>query len=86
MSLPTPVNATKSFWLDSGGPLAEEGSTGDLTQEADVCIIGSGITGVSVAWHVSQMMREHDDVSVVILEAREFCEFFFPQQVLFLKD
>lgn len=61
--------------------MAEEGSTGDLTQEADVCIIGSGITGVSVAWHVSQMMREHDDgskmMSIVILEAREFCEFFF---------
>ncbi|KAJ6614137.1 FAD dependent oxidoreductase-domain-containing protein [Mycena sp. CBHHK59/15] len=40
-------NPTHSFWINSPGanPLAGEGSTGDLTDEADVCIIGSGITG-----------------------------------------
>ena len=37
-------NPTHSFWLNSApdcNPLAREGSTGELTQTADVCIIGS---------------------------------------------
>jgi len=76
IALPT-KNATKSFWLASpeDNPLAEEGSKGELTEHADVCIIGSGITGVSAAWHLSQMMRGYDfKTNVVVLEAREFCE------------
>ncbi|KJA16039.1 hypothetical protein HYPSUDRAFT_47784 [Hypholoma sublateritium FD-334 SS-4] len=65
-------NPTKSFWLntEAANPLAEVGSTGELTQDADVCIIGSGITGVSAAWHLS---NGSEKPSVVILEAREFC-------------
>jgi len=46
-NLPVP-NPTKSFWLDSApdaNPLATEGSEGALTLDADICIIGSGITG-----------------------------------------
>lgn len=82
MSLPVD-NPTKSFWLDTPGanPLADEGSTGQLTKEADVCIIGSGITGVSAAWHLSKMFEKQELASrgskmrVVILEAREFCKF-----------
>ncbi|KAF8346457.1 FAD dependent oxidoreductase [Amanita rubescens] len=69
--LPVP-NATKSFWINTSGanPLAEEGSHGRLTQEADVCIIGSGISGVSAAYYLS---KSELPLSVVILEAREFC-------------
>lgn len=70
------ANATKSFWIDTPGsnPLAEEGSTGELTRRSDVCIIGSGITGVSVAWHVSKAWRhELQKPTVTIFEAREFC-------------
>ncbi|KAF5319723.1 hypothetical protein D9619_008820 [Psilocybe cf. subviscida] len=70
------ANATKSFWIDTPGsnPLAEEGSSGELTRRSDVCIIGSGITGVSVAWHISQAWRhEQQKPSVTIFEAREFC-------------
>jgi len=82
MSLPVD-NPTKSFWLDTPGanPLADEGSIGPLTHEADVCIIGSGITGVSAAWHLSKMLEKEDlatrgsRMRVVILEAREFCTF-----------
>jgi hypothetical protein len=47
-NLPAP-NPTKSFWIDSApdaNPLATEGSKGTLTRDADVCIIGSGITGM----------------------------------------
>ena len=83
VSLPVD-NPTKSFWLDTPGanPLADEGRTGPLTNEADVCIIGSGITGVSAAWHLSKMLEKVELASggskmrVVILEAREFCKLF----------
>ncbi|KAF9544087.1 DAO-domain-containing protein [Agrocybe pediades] len=73
-------NPTKSFWLDTAGanPLAEEGSKGPLTDKADVCIIGSGMTGSSAAWHLSNLFKEEssilrDPLSVVVLEARRFC-------------
>lgn len=47
-NLPVP-NPTKSFWINStpdANPLAAEGSDGTLTSDADICIIGSGITGM----------------------------------------
>ncbi|THU94716.1 FAD dependent oxidoreductase [Dendrothele bispora CBS 962.96] len=77
-SLPV-SNPTKSFWLDSApdvNPLANEGSKGPLTQDADICIIGSGITGVSAAYHMSKIIAERPTETtfkVVILEARDFC-------------
>ncbi|KAJ7066125.1 FAD dependent oxidoreductase [Mycena amicta] len=82
---PTPLpvaNPTHSFWIDSPGanPLASEGSDGPLTETADVCIIGSGITGVSAAYHLSVAVARGEIPSVsdkplrvVILEARDFC-------------
>ncbi|KAJ7198910.1 FAD dependent oxidoreductase [Mycena haematopus] len=81
-SLPVP-NPTRSFWIDStpdANPLAAEGSTGSFTGDADVCIIGSGITGVSAAYHLSIAAERgeipHSDkpLRVVILEARDFCK------------
>ncbi|PFH49162.1 hypothetical protein AMATHDRAFT_148211 [Amanita thiersii Skay4041] len=72
-SLPVP-NATSSFWIDSpdANPLADVGSTGPLTTDADVCIIGSGITGVSTAYRLSQISE--DPLSVIVVEARKFCK------------
>ncbi|KAF8645987.1 hypothetical protein AX16_007414 [Volvariella volvacea WC 439] len=75
--LPVP-NPTKSFWVDTPGanPLAKHGSEGPLTQDADVCIIGSGITGVSAAFHLSKMASNvsgEGPLKTVILEARDFC-------------
>jgi hypothetical protein len=77
-SFPVP-NATRSFWMDGAGvnPLARAGSTGPLTTDADICVIGSGITGVSVAYHLSKLFGNNamsqDALSVVVLEARDFC-------------
>ncbi|KAK0210961.1 FAD dependent oxidoreductase-domain-containing protein [Desarmillaria ectypa] len=69
-SLPA-TSPTRSFWIDTpdANPLGSEGSTGTLTQDADVCIIGSGITGVSAAYHLSN----NSSLNVVVLEARDFC-------------
>ncbi|PBK71363.1 FAD dependent oxidoreductase [Armillaria solidipes] len=69
------ANMTSSFWLNSPAnpnPLRNTGSDGPLTPGADVCIIGSGLTGVSAAYHLSQSeIASH--LKVVVLEAREFC-------------
>jgi FAD dependent oxidoreductase len=77
--LPVP-NSTKSFWLNTPGasPLAKEGSHGPFTTDADICIIGSGITGVSTAYHLAQKLDQVDrPIKVVILEARDFCSLSF---------
>ncbi|KAJ7024860.1 FAD dependent oxidoreductase [Mycena alexandri] len=80
-TLPVP-DPTRSFWIDSPGanPLAGEGSEGAFTADADICIIGSGITGVSAAYHLSLAVERGDiprlansPLRVVILEARNFC-------------
>ncbi|KDQ61986.1 hypothetical protein JAAARDRAFT_66961 [Jaapia argillacea MUCL 33604] len=70
--LPVP-NPSKSFWIDTPGsnPLASHGSQGELLGDADVVIIGAGITGVGVAWHLSQLAKQR--LKVVILDARDFC-------------
>ncbi|KAG6916229.1 hypothetical protein DXG01_007812 [Tephrocybe rancida] len=74
--LPVP-NSTHSFWINTPGanPLAKEGSEGSLTLDADVCIIGSGITGVSAAYRLAKTLegREGAQVKAVILDARDFC-------------
>ena len=55
-------NPTPSFWTSSApdaNPLAFEGSEGPLTRDADICIMGSGITGesdISTAWRLAYLM------------------------------
>lgn len=83
-SLPVP-NGTVPFWvryLDKDHkPSLTHGSEGPLTEDADICIIGSGITGVSAAYHLSRAVESGQWTSnttgplkTVILEAREFCK------------
>lgn len=75
--LPAP-HPSKSFWTHGTpdcNPLAHEGCEGELTSEADICIIGSGITGVSCAYHLSRLSPSDKPLKVVILEARDFCRF-----------
>lgn len=80
VSLPS-LNSTTSFWLDlppEECPLADVGSTGSLTQDADICVIGSGITGVGVVWHLvknlQDSLEDHAKMKIVLLEARQFCK------------
>ncbi|KAG6856519.1 hypothetical protein H0H87_003607 [Tephrocybe sp. NHM501043] len=71
-------NSTHSFWINTPGanPLAKEGSEGDLTPTADVCIIGSGITGVSSAYYIAKALDAHDgrQAKAIIIDARDFCQ------------
>jgi hypothetical protein len=71
-SLPT-ANSTKSFWhSDPSTILLGHRTTASLPTEADVVIIGSGISGSSAA----HFLREDDrgkDLRIVMLEAREAC-------------
>ena len=56
-------------------PLAREGSEGPIEHDADIVIVGAGITGVSVALELSKLVRgEGGPMKVVLLEARDFCE------------
>ena len=73
-------NSTKSFWTHGShdaNPLARAGSEDELTEDADVCIVGSGITGVSTAYHLSKSLENEvardAPLKAVILEARDFC-------------
>ncbi len=69
---PLPVaNPTRSFWLQlenfyedpdsSHGPrspsLMTDGSVEPLTADADICIVGSGISGVSAAYHLARKLE-----------------------------
>ena len=79
--LPVP-NPTQSFWLDIGNDpqfdLAKTGSTGPLSPEADICIIGSGSSGISAVYHLSKLLKDcGNPTSITLLEAREFCRLQF---------
>jgi hypothetical protein len=71
-SLPTP-NSTKSFWHSEPSKyLLGHRTTSSLPTKADIVIIGSGISGSSAAYHLSQYDNVKD-LSIVMLEAREAC-------------
>lgn len=75
-------NPTKSFWTDGEpgcNPLASAGGNSPVPEQVDVCIIGSGLTGVSCAYHLAQLVESGvtGPMKVVILEARDFCEHLF---------
>ncbi|ESK88477.1 fad dependent oxidoreductase [Moniliophthora roreri MCA 2997] len=66
-------NPTISFWLQGtrSSPLLGHRTTETLPENAEVAIIGSGISGASVAYFLFK--SKSPPKSVVILEAREAC-------------
>ncbi|GAP88120.1 putative FAD dependent oxidoreductase [Rosellinia necatrix] len=72
--LPVP-NPTTPYWRTDLHPLDSHRSTENLPAECDVLIIGAGISGVSVAYHLSQAEAAGTDpaTSIVLLEARQVC-------------
>ncbi|KNE58782.1 hypothetical protein AMAG_04334 [Allomyces macrogynus ATCC 38327] len=70
MAVPSP-NPVPSFWFPEEHPLKNFRSTPDLPRDADVAIIGSGITGASALYHLTTMAPH---LRVVMLDARDVCE------------
>lgn len=64
-------NPTLSFWHDVPSPLASH-RPDTLPSYADVVIIGSGITGTSVA-RTLLLDGANENLRIVMLEAREVC-------------
>jgi glycine/D-amino acid oxidase-like deaminating enzyme len=63
----TPANdPTESFWQVPQHSFADQQSS-TLPTETDVIILGSGITGISVARH---LLRLHPDLRICMIEAR----------------
>lgn len=70
--LPSP-NPSKSFWHSEPSKiLLGHKTTDSLPSEADVVIIGSGISGAFAA-HYLQQDERGKNLKVVMLEAREAC-------------
>lgn len=71
-SLPTPTSSN-SFWHSEPNEfLLGHRTTEELPAEADIVIVGTGITGTSVARFLSEDERAKGK-SVVVLDAREAC-------------
>jgi hypothetical protein len=70
--LPTPTSST-SFWHSEPSEfLLGHRTTAALPAEADMVIVGTGITGASAARYLAEDARA-DGRSLVLLEAREAC-------------
>ncbi|KAL8676867.1 MAG: hypothetical protein Q9186_006654 [Xanthomendoza sp. 1 TL-2023] len=63
-------NPTTSYWQDPPHPLSTHRTTSDLPESVSTVIIGSGITGASIAYNV---LNSPSPPSVLMLEAREVC-------------
>lgn len=71
-SLPTP-NSTNSFWHSQPSKiLLGHRTTESLPTEADLVIVGSGLSGTSAA-HFLREDEAGKNLKVVMLEAREAC-------------
>lgn len=63
-------NPTSSYWQDPPHQYATHRTTSDLPCSASTVIIGSGITGASIAYN---LLAQHGSSSVLMLEARTAC-------------
>lgn len=61
---------TTSYWQDPPAGIADLRSTTELPQDADIAIIGSGISGACIAYNI---LTRSPHTKVVILEARQAC-------------
>lgn len=69
-------NATKPYWRSQLHPIDSHRSTPDLPTECDIAIIGAGMSGAALAYHLTKdrpPVPKDETPSIVILEAREVC-------------
>ncbi|GAA5902191.1 NAD(P)/FAD-dependent oxidoreductase [Sporobolomyces salmoneus] len=71
---PHPLN---SFWTTNfASPLLDEGRDEPLPEQADVVVIGSGLTGICAIDRLVEQLTTSagkEEVKIVVLEARQFC-------------
>ncbi|KAF7122045.1 hypothetical protein CNMCM5793_009600 [Aspergillus hiratsukae] len=71
------AHPTSSFWLRSPHPEIAQAQSTELPSEAEVVIIGSGVTGTSIARTLLKSRKAGKETKprpgVVILEARDVC-------------
>ena len=65
-----PQNPTSSYWQDPPSPLSAHRTTPSLPSTASIVIVGSGITGASLAYYI---LKQPNPPSVLMLEARTAC-------------
>ncbi|KAJ3864158.1 FAD dependent oxidoreductase [Lentinula novae-zelandiae] len=71
--IPRP-SPTRSYWAVPPSNISQWGAQDVLPEKADIVIIGSGITGASIARTLLRELGENSsDVRIVMLEAREVC-------------
>lgn len=59
----------ESYWIDSIKQTKEKFEKLNKDEEADVCIIGGGLTGLSTAYYLSKT-----NMKVILLEKSELCK------------
>lgn len=71
---PPQENPTESYWQNPPDELASFKSP-SFPEQADIVIIGSGITGAGVAWNLLNLQQQPDDQlqSIAMIEARQAC-------------
>ncbi|CZR54288.1 uncharacterized protein PAC_04171 [Phialocephala subalpina] len=69
VGLPRP-HPTKAYWQTPPLPISDHRSTPNLPKTSKYVIVGSGITGTSIAWKI---LQEEPGASITILEARQAC-------------
>lgn len=67
VGLPRP-NPTKAYWQTPPLPIADHRTTPNLPSSSEFVIIGSGITGATIAY---KLLSEQPNASILMLEARQ---------------
>ncbi|POS76610.1 hypothetical protein DHEL01_v204999 [Diaporthe helianthi] len=67
------ANPSISYWQTPPLDGVADHQSAQLPTEADVVIIGSGISGTSIAWHLLKEANSTTPLRVAMLEARQVC-------------
>jgi ribulose 1,5-bisphosphate synthetase/thiazole synthase len=67
-SIPPGSQPTTSYWQDPPDVISDLRTTTVLPKHVDIVIVGSGITGATIAYN---LLVEQPKLSIVMLEARE---------------
>lgn len=67
------ANPSISYWQTPPLDGVADHQSAQLPTEADVVIIGSGISGTSIAWHLLKQANGTGPLKIAMLEARQAC-------------